>query len=69
MGFPINDISEDFTDGITIIKLVEAVLKTDIAGYNKNPNTRILKLTNTSVALNALLDRGVKLPALGAEGT
>lgn len=66
VGPPVVDLGTDFSDGIRLIALVEALQKRTCTGkiYRHNPS-EIQMLMNVQMALDALREDGVKLVNIG----
>jgi len=63
----VEDLEEDFKDGILLIELLEQLSGDTLPKYNKRPKLRIQRLENINLGLEYLKDKGVKLVNVGAE--
>ncbi|XP_077987433.1 filamin-A-like [Glandiceps talaboti] len=74
-GKSIENIYEDFEDGLVLISLVETLIATRGAPlaprrasrYSKNPRNRVQKMENVSYALSLMEKEGIKLVNIGNE--
>lgn len=66
-GRKIEEIQNDFGDGILLIQLLEIIGGEDIPRYNKNPTLRIHKIENVNKALDFIRKKNVKLHGISAE--
>ncbi|GFR82099.1 filamin-C [Elysia marginata] len=60
-GIVIDDVRTDLSDGVTLVALVEALIKEKVPGAVPRPSNQYQKLQNITVALDALSKDGVKL--------
>ncbi|KAK3780575.1 hypothetical protein RRG08_037514 [Elysia crispata] len=60
-GIVIDDVRTDLSDGVTLVALVEALIKDRVPGAVPRPSNQYQKLQNITVALDALRKDGVKL--------
>ncbi len=65
----IEDLASDLSDGLLLINLLEVISSKSIHNYNKKPRIRAQMLENTGSALMFLKNEGIKLVAIGPEGT
>jgi hypothetical protein len=65
----IDDLQYDLSDGLLLINLLEIISSKSIPNYNKKPKIRAQKLENTGACLQFLKNEGIKLVAIGPEGT
>ena len=65
----INDLERDFEDGILLCTLLEQISSKNVGIVNKRAKIRAQKFENTGAALRFLRDEGIKLVAIGPEGT
>ena len=65
----VEDLDTDFSDGLKLIALVEALAKKKIPGKKMKPRNRIHQLNNVSMALQFLESEGVSLIAVGKTDT
>jgi len=56
-------------DGLALVNLLEVISDKKIPNYNKRPKIRPQMLENNSFALNFLKNEGIKLVAIGPEGS
>lgn len=66
-GRKIEEIQNDFGDGILLIQLLEIIGGEEIGKYNKNPTLRIHKIENVNKALDYIRKKNVKLHGISAE--
>lgn len=64
-GIVITDLATAFSDGITIVHLVEAVSMKKVGRWNKNPKMYAQILENTTAALKVLENDGIQLVNIG----
>lgn len=63
----IEDLTEDLSDGLALINLLEIISDKKLPNYNKKAKIRPQMLENNSFALNFLKHEGIKLVAIGPE--
>jgi len=63
----IENLYEDFEDGLFLINLLEIISSKRIHKYNKKPNMEIKKLENISKALKFIKKEGLKTVNIGAK--
>lgn len=66
-GIFIQDVKNDFKDGLALINLMEVISGKKIEKYNRHPRINIQKLENIQIALKFIQDEGIKLVNIGAE--
>jgi len=66
-GTKIDTLTNDFSDGIKLIKLLEVISNESIKIPNKNANIRIKKVENLNAALKFIKEHNVNLVGIGAE--
>ena len=65
-GKHIGDLSQDLSDGLRLIALVEVLSAKKLPKHNKRPQFRSQKLENVSVSLRFLeRDEGIKIVNIG----
>jgi Calponin homology (CH) domain len=65
----INHLDTDFEDGVLLGALLEQISGKNVGIVNKKPRIRAQKLENTGACLRFLRDEGIKLVAIGPEGS
>jgi hypothetical protein len=65
----IEDLASDLSDGLHLINLLEVISSKHLPNYNKKPKIRAQMLENTGACLQFLKNEGIKLVAIGPEGT
>jgi hypothetical protein len=63
----VNDMQEDFEDGLLLISLLELISAKDLGKYNLKPKIRAQKLENCNTALQFVKSEGIKLVNIGSE--
>jgi len=66
-GKKIESVLTDFTDGIMLLNLLEAISGDSVGKINNNPKMKIHKVENMNKALKFISEHGVKLASIGAE--
>jgi len=62
----IGDLSQDLSDGLRLIALVEVLSGKRFRKYNRRPTFRNQKLENVTIALEFLqIDEGIKIVSIG----
>lgn len=61
----IDDLETDLSDGLRLIRLIEALAQRNLPKHNKRPVFRSQKLENVSVALKFLDDEGIRIVNIG----
>lgn len=64
----IQNLASDFSDGLTLINLLEQISSKRLPKYTKVVKFHNQKLENVGIALKFLKDEGLKLVAIGPEG-
>ena len=67
-GKAIENIDEDFKNGINLILLLEVIGAEPLGKYNQKPVMKIHNIENINRALKYIADKGVKLWGIAAEG-
>lgn len=67
-GLRIDNLANDFSDGLRLINLLEQISAKRLPKYNKAVKFHNQKLENVGIALKFLKDEGLKLVAIGPEG-
>ncbi|KAL5487371.1 hypothetical protein EMCRGX_G019964 [Ephydatia muelleri] len=62
-----NDLAGDIADGVTLLRVVEAVAQEPLPRYNTNPVLRVHKQENMQMCLQFLKKKGVALKGVHAE--
>ncbi len=68
-GLKVVDLAADLSDGLKLLNLLEQISAKRIPKYNKSVKFHNQKLENVGIALKFLKDEGLKLVAIGPEGT
>jgi len=66
-GESIEDLTQDFRDGIKLIKLLEIIGEASLGRYNTKPKMRVQQIENLNKALAFIKERGVVLASIGSE--
>ncbi|XP_060890484.1 alpha-actinin-1 [Labrus mixtus] len=66
-GTQIDNIEEDFRDGLKLMLLLEVISGERLAKPERG-KMRVHKISNVNKALNFIASKGVKLVSIGAEG-
>lgn len=64
-GIVITDLATAFSDGITLVHLVEAVSMKKVPRWNRNPKLYAQIMENTTAALKVLENDGIQLVNIG----
>ena len=64
-GIALNDITDEFTDGLKLIALLEALSGKPFRKYNKKARIQAQRVENVQLALEFLRREGVKLVNIG----
>jgi hypothetical protein len=67
-GQTIQELTEEFQDGLKLISFLEIISGKMFNKYEKKPKIRIQKIQNLAAALNFIKDQGVILISISAEG-
>ena len=67
MGAQIEEINEDFSDGLKLMLLLE-VISGERLPKPERGRLRFHKISNVNKALDFVVGKGVKLVSIGAEG-
>ena len=65
LGVVVQELRTDFTDGVKLVTLVEALTGRPVPGAVTKPSNRYQKLQNITVALEAVAKDGVKIINIG----
>jgi hypothetical protein len=65
----IDNLETDLADGVILCALLELISSKKLVGINSKPKIRVQKLENNGAALRFLKTEGIKLVAIGPEGT
>lgn len=68
MGIKIEDITKGFSDGLTLLKLLEVISGERIPPREKKGKFRVHYIANVNQALEYIASKGVQLYGIGAEG-
>ena len=68
LGIQIKELTEDFRDGLTLLKLLEIISGEKISPAEKRGRMRVHKIANVGKALAFIQSKGVKLAGIGPEG-
>lgn len=68
VGIKINEIDQDFRDGINLLRLLEVISGDRVPPAEKRGKMRVHKIANVNKGLQFIADHGVKLIGIGAEG-
>lgn len=68
MGIQIRDITEDFRDGLTLLRLLEVISGKSIPPREKKVKLRVHKCAIVNQALEFITSQGVITYGIGAEG-
>lgn len=63
----VDDLTNDFSDGLKLIALLEVLSHQKFRKYNKKPRIHAQKIENVTVALSFLREEKVKLVNIGKE--
>lgn len=66
VGFTINNLETDLSDGLKLIALIEILSQKHVGRFNKKPNFRQMKLENVAMALRFLEKERIKLVSIDA---
>ena len=65
LGVVVQELRTDFTDGVNLVTLVEALTGHPVSGAVRKPSNQYQKLQNITVALEAVAKDGVKIINIG----
>jgi len=66
-GESIENLTQDFRNGVKLIQLLEVIGEASLGRYNKNPKMRVQQIENLNKALMFIKERGVVLASIGSE--
>jgi len=61
----IDDLQKDFKDGVRLINLLEIISNKSLGRYNKNPKVPTQKYENTQIAMEFIVNEGIKVVNIG----
>ena len=66
-GMAVDDLNNEFSDGLKLIALLEVLSHQKFKKYNKKPRIHAQKIENVTMALSFLREEKVKLVNIGKE--
>jgi len=66
-GMYVKDLKTDLTNGLNLCNLIEILSGKSVGRINKHPKIGIQKMENINLALNFVMNEGIKLVNIGAE--